>query len=568
MPKITVRLPNEIELISRPVMARIARDVMAITRVDSDAKVMILGTEEVIETNNSKLNQYDEPLFGGENNVVVSANDVTRFESVMSRFVRNHDEYPFFEDRRLGFSIRPVYVESDVTINFRYTCSSRLEALRYRNEFIARTAEDRFFLQHQIDYNVALPNSLLSLMAHIWELREQTHGYGESFPEWIHSIRMQPISLSGTLDGDINKSTVTVPVTQPGPTGIWDLNGPVQEEKDSGKTTYITEFSYRVQWRKCTHLYVDYPLVVHQSHIGSKFFNRKEKIGIEELPKKAGISVTAFDIMDGISNRRLPSIDGYRYPSYDDWAPNPYSVPKSCMSIMTWLLQVKPNKDNFILNLNAIPELRFTLETLELMKSNPDLLTRYGTYPIYIRIYGGQSALEDSKIYIDDDLKVYSTEPLDLRVPYHVRLYGATSCRKFDERGFVALQQNPEGAFQMFLSLEPNLDVEDGRRQLHYGNVMARGYIQWFYSYLSDNVIDTHYREIDVDSKLGGMVPWDVNNNIPLDPGSNEWKDWMGLTPEEREEKYPNLTEESVWKLSMKSRPKQVQYLAIVSKKR
>src|SRR5690606_28447320 len=188
MPKITVRLASTYETISRPVAMSVAKDVMRICDIPDTVKLYMRGEFEQLNQPGTNMGENDGIRYGSAARLVVEAEDSVRNSSLLSQTVRSNEQPPFLEDRSLGISVRPIFVESDLVLRFKYVASTRQEAQRWIDDFAIRRAEDRGPIHHEISYDIPFHDSLLALFAHFHELRENISGYGDDFQTYFGSI--------------------------------------------------------------------------------------------------------------------------------------------------------------------------------------------------------------------------------------------------------------------------------------------------------------------------------------------------------------------------------------------
>lgn len=489
MPRITVPLVDNYSIISRPVAMGIARDVKRLCAIDEDTPVYMPGEFEQINTPNTAQGESGQAVFESYARLMVVAEDFTRNESVLNQVVRQNDLPPIISDDRLGISVRPVYMQSDISLSFRYIAATRQQAIKWRDEFAARRAENRTSISHEIHYNIPIQDGVINLLAHLHSLREKIAGYGESFPDWFQSIQKRDVSALGTQNGDYEKLLVTVPEKQVEITGWFDFNEIPREVKVADNSTWEIQFTYKLMYHRCTHLYIAYPLLVHQSHISKQFFDPLPRYAIQDLPKRGGIGVQALDSINGNFGGLPPPKDGIRFPAYDEWIPAPRSQPPNSVSAMNWLIKLDPKDPQDLMSLTQIPDLRFTLEMDTYLKLIHTKLHKRGGGLCFLTLYANDLPIDESILTIDADLNVRATKPLDLRRQYHLRLSFPTAYFLFNKATIREMQEHWVAALQVFQSIVPALDVEYPKTLLLADRYLPETYIAWFYKYLQDHRI-------------------------------------------------------------------------------
>lgn len=542
MPRITIPLAVNYHNISRPIAMSIARDVMKLCNIKLETPIYMTGEFEQLKQPGSNIGDTDEVRFESNQRIVVTADDSIKNDSVVTTLVRSNEEPPILEDRRLGISVRPIYVQSDVVLSFKYTCSTQQQAIKWRDEFAVRRAENRSAIHHEITYDIPIQDGLLGLLTHLHQLRERIAGYGDSFVEYFKAIQCREIAAVGAVDGDIQKLLLTVPETQAPVTGYFDFSDIPKEVKVSGNSTWEIEFTYKTTYRRCTHLYIAYPLLVHQQHISKRYFSSRPRFSVEELTKTGAIGVEALDILDRNVDSLPPPSDGLRFPFYDEWIPAPRAQPPYTYPSVTWMVAIDPASPTVLMNLLDIPDLRFTLEVEAYFKEVYAKLTLRGGASVLFTLFADDRPVDQSLIEIDADLNVLSKIPLDLRRQYHVRLSFPTFYPLFFGNAIDVMQKHTLATLQVFQTIIPELDVELALEKYTFGGkYLTRAYIHWFYRYLQNKGIGFGDIEREIDNRPYGPYPGG---------------------------KFPGTGNHGSRRLGYRSGPKFVQYLSILSMKR
>lgn len=562
MPRITLPLNVAYESIIRPVCVGIARDVMRVCNMPADTPLILPGEYGQAPQPGTTLGSdvSGEVKFDSFRHVVCTADDTLRSESLRSQIVRQNEFPPILEDRALGISLRPVYVQSDVTLSFKYVCSTKQEAEKWLANFAAAWAEDRTAIAHEVKYDIPIQDGLLSLMFYLHGLREKTAGYGDTFVQWFKSMQKRQITTLSAMDGDPNKLMMSVPEKQAPVTGYFNFDQLPKEQKVDGNTTWEIEWTYKTMYNRCIKLYMVYPMMVHQSHISKKYFSSKPRFGIEEVQKEGAIGVMAFDYMDKHINEYTPPNDGLRVPYYDEWTPALRSQPSFSVAAITWMVGLDPANPQEILDLNTLPDFRWTPEMEAYLKANHSVLHLNGYAACFFTLYSGDVPVDPSLITIDENLVVRSTKPLSLRNSYHLRLSFPTRYSVFTQNALRTMQVHAMAVLQIFQSIVPNLDVEWAIRRLLDGKYLNSGYIEWFYRYLQDHSIGHRNQPGPIDTARPGDIVDESRQPGGRDPGDYSGSNWDSGNVDD------SLPETGVNPFRQRRRgPKYVQFLAIIA---
>jgi len=490
MPRITTNLAVNYQNIQLPVATQIARDVMRVCDIDPNTPLYMKDEFDSVKQPGGNPNADSVVKFNSDSQIVVVARDTLQNDSITNQTVRTNDQPPYLEDRKLGFSIRPVMLVSNLQLTFTYRAASRQEAMAWRDEQAIRKAEYRQAMHHEINYKVPIHDSVLGLVAHIHELREKIAGYGDTFPEYFKSISCVETSSDGTYDGDIEKTTITVPHRQDEITGWFDFDEIPQETKKDQSTTWEIEFTYNIRYKRCTHLYLAYPLMVHQTLINSQHFSKERKYDLDDLEMYGGIGIAALHQV--LKRTQLPPLEascGMRFPHWDEWMPGYRTQPAWTIPAATWMIGLDPKDPQDIINLDQIPDVRFTLEMLQYLKDSHKTLNVRGGASVLFTLYADSVPMAEKILTIDENLNVRATVPLDLRKQYHLRMNFPTFYGDFTEEALIGISDHPIATLQIFQSILYKLNVEEALRLYVDDGWMDREYVKWFYGWLFDHGI-------------------------------------------------------------------------------
>lgn len=487
MPRITLALTTNYENITRPVAMSIARDVMRICDIDQKTPLYMPGEFEQVNQPGTAVGESQDIRWASDRRLVVVAEDSIKNDAVLTGSVRDNEQPPFLDDRRLGVSLRPVYVTSDLVLSFKYICATRQEAVRWRDEMAVKRKENRTAITHQIEYDIPISDGTLGTLAHLYELRENIAGYGQSFAEWFKAIQCVPFHLIGTVDGRDDTLSMMVKQRQAAITGYFDFSDIPKERKVAGNSTWEIEFSYNLQYDRCTHLYFVYPMVVHQQHIGADFFDATPRFSVEELDKHGSIGIKALDTMNEWVNYYPAPTGGLRVPYYDEWIPPKSAQPVYTVPIISWMIVLDPSDPQDILDLSTLPDMTFINEIDTLFRNGPEKLTVKGRSPVMFTLYCDDTPMAQEILVIDEHLRVRTTRPLDLRRSYHLRMSFVTNYALLVPECIMDMKTNPVATLLLFQTIVPPLDVEWAMRRLIDGKYIVTNYLVWFYQFIMDH---------------------------------------------------------------------------------
>lgn len=487
MPKIKVPLPVTYENISRPVAVSLAKDVMRLMRIPEDTPVYVTNEFETINQPDAYgLNSHgtNEANFESFRRLRVVATERIKHNSLLNENIRNNEEPPFLEDRRIGFSIRPNYVQSEITLEFKYTASTRQEAIDWRDAITSDRGEERESIQHQVKYHIPMQDGIWELIAHIHQLREKTAGYGQEYADYVREITLCDLKPLGTKDHDVKKLTLAVEEFQAQVQGWFEFDETPVETKVADGSEWEIQFSYKAVYKRARHFYVAFPMVIHQSLIDKKYRDKRPSFSVEELRKNGPIGVRALDVLDGNVDSLPPPTDGLRFPYWDDWIPGYANQPPRTIPAASWMIRLDPKDPQDILALREIPHVRLTKEIDDYFVSVHKTLNKRSGGSCVFTLYQDHLPMAEEALTVSEDLKVRATIALDLRKTYHLRLSFPVQYGLFTNRAIDNMSSHWAATLQVFQSIVPTLDVEYAKTLLLDDESLPYDYIQWFYNYL------------------------------------------------------------------------------------
>lgn len=482
MPRVTLKVHGTYESITRPVALGVSRDVMAATGIDErKTESVLLGEFSRREQLGSKMGESQDVSFGSNSRTTMTVEDNIKYDSILNTHVRSKEHPPILADKRLGIGVFPVYVDSELTITFRYSAANKEEALKWRDDYAIKRAEDRTVLYHELLYYIPMQDGIFELLYHLWELREKISGYGDTFEEYLKEIQQRELTTLTRVDGDISTASIAVPEKQIQVTGWFDFTEPPKEEKQDGSTVWNIEWSYKCLYKRCTHFYITYPIAIHQSHIGRKYFDDRKYYSYEDMGKNQGIRIISDNkIRANQTSEYIAESDGLRFPHWDDWIPKlgQDSNIRKTRPMLTWLVGLDPKNPKKIFDFTTMPELRLGLEIDTFMRKFHSKVTNRRKSIIYVRVYKNDIPLSDDSIYMDENLVLWSRNGLDLRDLFHVRLSIVISPSLLDKEAIDDLRRNPDVWYVIGKTLDNGLDDKTFLDNLVSGKVLKSKYIE------------------------------------------------------------------------------------------
>ncbi len=458
--RLVTELPETLEAIARPIAFDITRTVGQLMHLPSVTEILFAGTTDQAQQAGSALNYTGAPSkFPGESRISVSMSEGMDESNVLAENSLQENTRTIFLDRSLGIRLRPIYASTVLTLTFSVRSRSRVEAEKIRDEFRVRAAMGRQQILHRLTYHYGIPDTQMSLLNDLYTLRETVAGYGDTMDTWLRANAVSQLTQISNLVGA--GLAWVFAEQQVGVQGTFDFH--VQPEApdkgdDNGMYTYPIE--YKVRYDKVVGMSMDYPLVVHNQPIPSKWYNPTIPGGIQADPYASPYQYSDYfsAALRGLYlNKALTPcpIDGVRYPVFDDWLPA--QVAPDTSTVYVCMLAANPSDLNDVMDLTDLAGVTLDGDVRAYMATQGANLGLLYLSAIHVELYDGQSWMGDEAITVTADLKVRSTAPLCLRNRYHLRISLMTDLFRLTDSARFALRTQGVACQKILLALQQKI---------------------------------------------------------------------------------------------------------------
>lgn len=447
MPNINITLPESSQSITRPVIFEIIDQVRKITKINKETKIFFPGDSRNMQTPGSGIdsNQERYATFGTNHYTFIEVEEDYDPEALGTTAVAQQEHIPVFLDTALGIYIAPIYATSKITINFKYRCPSKTEALRWRDDMRMKISQLRDINLHNITYHYLLPMEAVMLLKTIHERRETIEGYGQSFEAYFTEHTTSRLTLVGDLAGQ--ESRLAVSETQMRLIGMYDFDGlPEKIEKDDQTGTWMINFGYKFTYEKPIAVNMKYPIMVHNQLLPRSYIAFVDKnYDPQKVDRSFTLSLGAMNYFESDSrmDRRRNPQALIRLPDFDDYSLP--SAPVGTGSVFVALSNVNLNDRVSLLNLTDLSPLTLDQDILAFFKAveYPYLCDLYSSI-FHLSLYRNDQLTHKSSLTCDLDLNVKASSPLNLRHQHRVRLSLVTDLTLLKKSAIDRLRAYPK----------------------------------------------------------------------------------------------------------------------------
>lgn len=430
MPRLVSELPQSYENITRPVALDVARQLAKMFNLPKNIRVILPGAAETTLYPGTAL-PTDQPMdsatFGHNERLVLEILENPVEDRILTTAVHQVENIPFFLDEDLGVRMYPVYSGTEMNFTFTYRAANRTQAVRFRNEMLARTAAMREVITHEIQYYYHVPYVFLHLLKHLYTLREAVAGYGETWDQYVSKYITERAT---TITDQIGQNqALAVRELQTAVFGNFQYTGTIEQpEKDKESGTFNCQFQYKFTYDQVISAVAEWPLLVHNQLVSEPWRSQPWASGdLVDPARRKQVSSLSRYVFNKIVNL-FPSpcetrlLDGITIPNFDEWRPS-YVIPNTS-SLIVAMVALDPTAPQTLF------ELMGDLDGYQIDPSLKDFLIGEAPYlnskggsVFDLRLYQGDDPMDDGLLSVSaPDLIVVSNAVMDLRKTYHVRL--------------------------------------------------------------------------------------------------------------------------------------------------
>lgn len=422
MPQFILEIPNCEETISNPIT------LSALTRIiktykwynDFDFKFINLGVSALVAGSEIDLLSQSrrEQRLTTDQTVEVEVTERYNEEAVRATPVREKSNKNIFVCDKTKTNMHPIYQQMISNISMKFRFRSRHSAENFRKRVRLASAQSVDGIRIEANYNYTLPYAFIGLLKRIHELMENKHGYGITFGQWLkenfnENLRVLSNQSGGKTVLAMAEKNANVIVLVESPDEI------DEKEKEDDADGWTVTMQFNLYYDRPESMRLRFQHIINNQFIGMEIANRF-KVLREEMDRFR----TNRTQLDALKAGELPvgrnPLSGVSSPSFDDWLPPRIST--TYPELLRVLVMVDENDPTNVLDLNQIEEFVITPEALNWIKENKKHVFTYPDDIFLFRVYEWDRIAAQNSFYIDDNMVIRSTVPLNPRSNWHVTL--------------------------------------------------------------------------------------------------------------------------------------------------
>lgn len=424
MPKIMLPIPEIEDTVTRPVVVSIARELSEAIRLQDNISILYPGAEERAPLYNSTVNKNNKDIskFPHTNQISIEVEEEVEEDNVLNRAVLRNENIPIFRDDVLRIMVRPVYVHTTTTLNFTSRFTDKSAAQRWLAEMRNKVSLGRIMINHKATYSYAIPPEFTIILKELHRLRENQGGYNQDFDEYFNQYKDIRVTTVTNLGGKIERYHAAE--TQQRILGRFEFGASPEEGSKSEADTWTISFSYKVEYDRPTACVLDYPLMVHNQLLSTKY--RPDRTDspprkLEDKNQSFSLSLYYFNKFESEEEyKTISRKDGLSVPDFDEFIP--LYITQSTIRIVTYLIQLTLEDRHGLFNLKELPAINLKKELHTFLLKEGNHVTIPTDSVFNIQLFENDANITYKSFNVVENHELVSLFGLDIRKTYHVRL--------------------------------------------------------------------------------------------------------------------------------------------------
>lgn len=426
-----LEVPSVHEAITRPLVKKITDVVLDNFGFRHDNTQFVFnGLGDTLVMNNSTIHDGDVRNNRMQSDQRIEVEFDEEIQNPTNIAIMRQEHVPVFKDRELNIWLRPVYVQSKLSLDFKLICRDQTTATMWKRRAELQSYRQMHTFFFDVDYHYQVPLGFLKQLWVIYTLMERGVLPPEvPFGRWLQERFTKRMS---TVSNQSGKNTrVVIAEKQARIQGLFDFQfdvAKISKEHDSG--VWGTQFSVTVYFDRVDGMVMDYPLVVHNQLIPKEYredIRQNSVYPYAEGKYVMGRSVSLSDAKrfegDNIAAKKPETLTyGVPIPWFDDWLPT--EIAPHHVNISRILLQVDMQDRYHVITFDEQTLDEYSIRTIVL-----EYLKRCGSHALKvydcifnITLQEWWSVISDKEININETLMVTTKFELNPTKMYHLNI--------------------------------------------------------------------------------------------------------------------------------------------------
>jgi len=275
MPVVSLMLNGSSRMVLSPIYYKIVQDIVDVIKIPNSTVVVLHRDIEHTLTNatpnTTNLNNPDTPTTVSKRRIVTTITDDYNEDELTTTAVHQLASYPIFMDKSIDVFIYPIYIKTDVNIDFSFITPSRSEAVRIRDDIRLRLSQTRNITIHEIEYTFLIPKEVEDFITDVYDLKNRLEP--QTLEEYFTRHGTDRLHLVTDMS---NKENVRLGVyeKQTRIVGLFDFSSmPEKVESDNENNNYKLSFTYKLSIDAPKAIAIRYPPMICNRPLPSKYLS-------------------------------------------------------------------------------------------------------------------------------------------------------------------------------------------------------------------------------------------------------------------------------------------------------
>lgn len=459
MPTITAIIPEVHKTVIRPVALDVIKDVLKVLRIDNTkTPVEYNGALQNFAPRNSTLDSEEINTFPTKQRVIISLSDEYVDRAVMSTPITNQDHPCIFRDPSMNVFIYPVKQTREFSIDIVLHAPDRVTAGRWMRNLKSLISSTVYNNLHAPTFSYNVPLEMMHFLIDIHARGELVAPYNRKVSDWFSEKFTKNFTF---VTDQAGKSAVPVIREQQVKVMGHFAGGsdvPREEPNSEGDGGWTTSLTYKFWLDVPEEMVMVFPLMTHQTLLSEKYVSYELPEWVDILRSNSSASAQIYKHFDSAYqiSHPLDITPGIPIPTCDDWI-RPNVTSPYYTDVLRILIQVEEG-NTLLCNLKDLDgQFTFFPSFIEYMNKTYQKMTGRLYHNIFHCTVWRWNELQNfDEVYIDQDLNVHFTGPVNLRDNYHLCIQMLSDPSLLQDDGIKDISNDSCMLYEYFKLLFPH----------------------------------------------------------------------------------------------------------------
>jgi len=427
MPKALIPVAASYVSVTRRVSANVLQHLTELMGLPESTEVFLPGQTQAVPLNNAEFGICckGDHTYPGDSRMVVTVVEEVAEDNALSESVMDKQEPPIFLDKVHNIEIYPVYRHVKLTANIEFIAASATQAQRWLDDMRAMFSAGRTENVLDLEYYYQPPEGMMMALKGCHDaIMKSNWPITQTFEEWTMSFLTKGIYPKDLTTVAGTHHTLAVAEHQFDVLGWfdWTTTPDTPERNGDGSGTFTVNINYQINYKRPTHVYMEYPMLLRQYPISKKFRHTEPYWFYRDRLRKVSRVKEAFDEFRFIEGAAgvVPYV---HYPNTDDWYPPPKQQLGYAIPLFTGLVMLGKLDQQTLVDLTNLGECRFSPHFLEYFYAQGNAAINPPTSLLEFRLYKNNTLVRDAVLsFKPGTLQIQHDTPLDPHYMYHIQI--------------------------------------------------------------------------------------------------------------------------------------------------